>query len=259
MASTLSSSAPLTKAAAWKSYSKLLRRATPKEEHNDHHRRFLTVAARILTLHPVPESSEDTPAELDDARDVEETLRESLDPPATVFGDEFFTSALYPLSLLYNVGGLYKIQHVDPEYSAGLPLTEAEKADKYVQAVYWLCNMLNMSPTDSRVIIEEFKDSRQLTGTRTEKSIAAPASAATPTPPTSTAAPDPLTQGLPQLPPENRNPPADSKNIDVGRQERFENLHHRNRRESVAQRLPAHLKSLQARRRWHGRQLRFRP
>jgi len=133
MPSSTGSSAPLTKATAWKAFSKLRRRATATPKRNEHYKRFQVVSATILNLHPVPESNEDCPAELEDPQDVEETLRESLDPPATIFGDEFFTSAFYP------------------------------------------CSMLDMSPSESRGIIDEFKSSRKLSGMPSSTIAAAPA------------------------------------------------------------------------------------
>jgi len=210
MPSSDSSAAPLTMATAWKAFSKLRRRATATPKRNEHYKRFQAVAATILNLHPVPESTAEDPAELDDPRDVEVTLRESLDPPASVFGDEFFTSALYPLTLLYDVG-----------------------------AVYWLCYMLDMSPGESRGIIDEFKNSRRLNGISSNNLATAPVLApATPSTTAEPTIPPPLIDASPPAPStlaiDNKDATAGFQHVDAGRQERLENLHHRNRRESAS-------------------------
>jgi len=226
-------------ATAWKAFSKLRRRATATPKRNEHYKRFQAVAATILNLHPVPESTAEDPAELDDPRDVEVTLRESLDPPASVFGDEFFTSALYPLTLLYDVGGLYQIQSIGLDFHNGLTLSEAEQDDKKIQAVYWLCYMLDMSPGESRGIIDEFKNSRRLNGISSNNLATAPVLApATPSTTAEPTIPPPLIDASPPAPStlaiDNKDATAGFQHVDAGRQERLENLHHRNRRESAS-------------------------
>jgi len=236
MTSTASSTAPLTEETAWKAFSKLRRRATATPKRNEHYKRFQAVAATILNLHPVSESTAQGPAELDDPREVEATLRESLDPPASIFSDEFYTSAFYPLSLLYDIGGFYKILGVDIDFHNELNLSQLEQDDKKIQAVYWLCHMMEMSPSESRSIIDEFKNSRKLNGMLSNNLATAPILATTPSTSTEPAVIPSLFQpGLPapsELAVDEKD--ASFQHIDGGRQERLENLHHRNRRENSA-------------------------
>jgi len=239
MSSTSSTLAPATKAKAWTSFSKLRRRATAMPKRNDHYRRFQAVASTILNLYPVSESSEITPVELDDPEEVEATLRDSLDPPATVFGDEFFTSAMYPLRLLYDIARFYDVSAISLDWLEEIGPSPSDERDKSIVAVQWLCNMLAMAPSDARLIIDEFKNSRKLNGISSNTMAAAPVLRTTaPSTSTEPPVPPPFFDAAPLAPSTTAVDSKDAQGgiprVDTGRHERIESLHHRNRRETSA-------------------------
>ena len=88
---------PLTKAAAYTKYARLVRRATIASKKNDHFKRFIGAVKLIRNFHPIDHSEEVTPCVMDSQTEVAETLPDSLDVHSEIFCDEFFTSTFFPV------------------------------------------------------------------------------------------------------------------------------------------------------------------
>ena len=71
---------------------------------------------------------------------------------------------MYPVRLLYEIGGFDGILAVDSDWCNALNLTEEESDENSLQTVVWLCSMLSMNPEEGRALLNEFKSSRTLTG-----------------------------------------------------------------------------------------------
>jgi len=160
MSSTDSNASNLTRATAWKSFSRLRRRTTATPQLNDYYKSLQVVANTTLDLHAVEESAEDTAAELSDADSVIDTLQSVLPAPSAVFGDQFFTSSIYPIRLLYDIAGLYQARFINLDWLNTIGLSEQDEKDKKLGPIIWLCSVLEMTPTETCNLVVEYKKSR---------------------------------------------------------------------------------------------------
>jgi len=113
MSTTDSTASPLTHATAWKSFARLRRRVKATPQLNVYYKSLQVAADAVLDNHLVEESIEDTEIALDDPEEVIETLQSVLPAPSTIFGDDFFTSSVYPVRVLFDIAGLYQARAIE--------------------------------------------------------------------------------------------------------------------------------------------------
>lgn len=73
------------------------------------------------------------------------------------FTEEFFTTPLLPLTLLYEVAKVFGCGHTPPEYIQSLELTESEKRNPRLLAHVWLCYILDINKESCHFLIRRFK------------------------------------------------------------------------------------------------------
>lgn len=100
MSSKMASAFSMSQAGAWKRYSKLFFRIQQAPRLEAHLMRVLIVDESVLKAHPIDQGDSTDPYEVDQAEDVAETFSDLLQASDSIFGDDYFLSALYPLRLL---------------------------------------------------------------------------------------------------------------------------------------------------------------
>eukprot|EP00171_Calliarthron_tuberculosum_P007218 IDg7218t1 len=119
----------LSKAAAWKRYSELVKRADNVEQKDEHFTRFILVTHTVLNQH-------------------------------SIFTPDFFISPIYPIRILHEVDELYDCITIDVDYFSEINLSNYEKSYKSVMAVTWLSYILGQSPSETRSSIDRHKSLR---------------------------------------------------------------------------------------------------
>jgi len=91
-------------------------------------------------------------------------MQSVLPAPSIIFGDEFFTSSIYPVRVLFDIAGLYQARAIEVERLKSLRLSTEEEKDKMIGPIIWLCSVLDMPTKETRELVAEYKKSRTLTG-----------------------------------------------------------------------------------------------
>lgn len=149
-----SSRSTSTRSGTIKSFKKLVRRANISHLDDIMSKKLLGVCRATLEYFDLSSDSGDL--ELPDADEVKLFVKQSLPPPNSLFGEDFFKMPLMPMMVLKDIVDLYGCGTTDSPFVRAVNLTTAEGVSPRITAVVWLPWLMMDSASFTRSFIDQY-------------------------------------------------------------------------------------------------------